>query len=94
MQCEKLTNNINFSNGKGKFFSNTNKDYEEILKSIGHNISRIEITKLDGLVEEYREKLEKYKDYTDSSEERIDKLCEGLQYRINMLNKKINESIF
>lgn len=58
MQCEKLTNNINFSNGKGKFFSNTNKDY------------------------------------TDSSEERIDKLCEGLQYRINMLNKKINESIF
>ena len=94
MQCEKLTNNINFSNGKGKFLSNTNKDYEDILKSIGHNISRIEITKLDGLVEEYREKLEKHKDYTDSSEERIDKLCEGLQYRINMLNKKINESIF
>lgn len=93
MQCEKLTNNINFSNSKGKFFSNTNKDYEEILKSIGHNISRIEITKLDGLVEEYREKLEKYKDYTDSSEERIDKLCEGLQYRINMLNKKINEVV-
>ena len=76
-----------------KFFSNTNKDYEEILKSIGHNISRIEITKLDGLVEEYIEKLEKYKDYTDSSEERIDKLCEGLQYRINMLNKKINEVV-
>ena len=94
MQCEKLTNNINFSNGEEKFFSNTNKNYEEILKSIGHNISRIDITKLDGLVEEYREKLEKYKIYTDSSEERIDKLCEGLQFRMNMLNKKINGSIF
>ena len=93
MQCEKLTNNINFFNGRGKFFSNTNKDYEEILKSIGNNISKINISKLDGLVEEYRGMLEKYKMYTDSSSERINKLCEGLECRIKMLEKKIKNLI-
>ena len=90
MQCEKLTNSIDFANGKGKFFSNTNKDYEEILNNIREEISRIDISKLDGLVEEYRKNLKKYKTYTDSSLERIDKLCKGLQLRIQMLSKKIN----
>lgn len=89
MQCDKLTNNIDFIHGAGKFFSNTNKDYEEILKNIGNNITRIDITKLNGLVDEYRNILEKYKLYTDCSPERINKLCEGLATRIELLGKKV-----
>lgn len=87
MQCDRLTNDINFKNGNGKFFSNTNKDYEEILKSIG-NISNVDFSKLNGIVEEYRKVLEMYQVYTDSSQERINKLCEGLENRIGKLQKK------
>lgn len=86
MQCDKLTNEINFNNGNGKFFSNTNKDYEEILKTIG-DFSNIDFSKLDGVVEEYRNVLEKYQEYTDSSQERINKLCEGLNIRIKKIQK-------
>lgn len=86
MQCDKLTNEINFNNGNGKFFSNTNKDYEEILKTIG-DFSNIDFSKLDEVVEEYRNVLEKYQGYTDSSQERINKLCEGLNIRIKKIQK-------
>lgn len=86
MQCDKLTNEINFKNGNGKFFSNTNKDYEEILKTLG-DLSNIDFGKLDGLVEEYQKVLEKYQVYTDSSQERINKLCEGLDTRIKKIQK-------
>lgn len=91
MQCDKLTANINFVHGVGKFFSNTSKDYEEILKTIGSGIIRIDITKLNGLVDEYRNILEKYKLYIDCSSERIDKLCEGLQLRIELLKKNVEK---
>ena len=86
MQCYKLTNEMNFVNGNGKFFSNTNKDYEEILKSIG-NISNVDFSKLNGIVEEYRKVLEEYQTYTDSTQERINKLCEGLEIRIKKIQK-------
>lgn len=43
--------------------------------------------KLDGVVEEYRNVLEKYQGYTDSSQERINKLCEGLNIRIKKIQK-------
>lgn len=86
MQCDKLTNEINFLKGNGKFFSNTNKDYEEILKVLG-DLSNIDFSKLDGLVEEYKKILKKYQVYTDSSEERINKLCEGLETRIKKIQK-------
>lgn len=86
MQCDKLTNEISFVNGNGKFFSNTNKDYEEMLKNLG-DLSYIDFDKLNGLVDMYREVLEKYQIYTDSSRERINKLCEGLEIRIKRLQK-------
>ena len=90
MQSEKITNNIDFYNGTGKFFSNTNKDYEDILKCV-KDIKRIDIKALDGILEEYKKILEKYKIYTDSSEERIEKLCEGLKIRIELLRKHIEK---
>ena len=92
MQSEKITNNIDFYNGTGKFFSNTNKDYEDILKCV-KDIKRIDIKALDGIVEEYKKTLENYKIYTDSSEERIEKLCEGLKIRIELLRKHIEKNM-
>lgn len=89
MQCEKLTTNINFSNGVGKFFTNTEKKYGDILKIIGNGVIRIDIEKLNGLVDMYKNELYKYQAYTDISDLRIEKLCEGLEARIGMLGKQI-----
>jgi hypothetical protein len=83
MECNKLLNEINFVDGKCKFFSNTNKNFSDLLKYI--NISRYNFSKLDGLPEEFKKKLIEYKEYTDMSEERIEKLYNGLQYRISSL---------
>ena len=88
MQCDKLTSEINFSNGTGKFFTNTNKKFSEILSNI-KDISRIDISAFDGLVDEYKNILLKYQPYTDSSLDRIEKLCNGLQIRIDKLKEFI-----
>lgn len=86
MQCDKLTGEINFSNGTGKFFTNTNKKFSEMLSNI-KDISRIDISALDGLVDDYKSILLKYQPFTDSSLDRIDKLCNGLQIRIEKLKE-------
>ena len=86
MQCDKLTSEINFSNGTGKFFTNTNKKFSEMLSNI-KDISRIDISALDGLVDDYKSILLKYQPFTDSSLDRIDKLCNGLQIRIDKLKE-------
>ena len=90
MQCDKLTNEISFNNGEGKFFSNINKDYDDMLKYI-KNIDRIDVDKLDGIANEYKEVLEKYQSYTDMTEERKHKLCYGLELRINKIKKYIED---
>lgn len=90
MQCDKLTNEINFVTNYGKFFSNTHKNYNDILGYI-ENISRIDLTKLNGLVLEYRDKLEQYREYMDISNERIEKLCDGLDMRIKLLKQYIEK---
>ena len=71
MECDKYLDEMNFSSGTGKFFTNTNKNYEDILKVIGKDIVNIDIHKLDGLCDEYRSLLEKYKDKLDISSKRI-----------------------
>ena len=83
MECNKLTNEINFKDGKCKFFTNTNKDFSDLLKYI--DISKYDFSKLNGLAEEFKEKLIEYKNYTDMSDERIQKLYDGLLYRINTI---------
>lgn len=89
MECDKYLDEMNFSSGTGKFFTNTNKDYEDILKVIGKDIVNIDIHKLDGLCDEYRSLLEKYKDKLDISSKRIEKLVSGLQKRIIKLERNI-----
>ena len=91
MECDKYLDEINFSYGTGKFFTNTNKNYEDILKVIGKSIVNIDIKRLDGLCEEYHSLLEKYKDKLDMSDKRIEKLVNGLQERIRKLENHIEK---
>ena len=91
MECDKYLDEINFSYGTGKFFTNTNKNYEDILKVIGKNIVNIDIHKLDGLCEEYHSLLEKYKDKLDMSDKRIEKLVNGLKERIRRLENHMEK---
>lgn len=90
MQCDKYTDEINFSSGKGKFFSNTDKDYEDILKIIGKNILRVDLSKLKGICDDYRLILEKYQDKLDMSDKRKEKLVSGLNKRITKLSEFIS----
>lgn len=64
----------------------TNKKFSEMLSNI-KDIFRFDISALDGLVDEYKNILLKYQPYTDSSLDRIDKLCNGLQIRIDKLKE-------
>lgn len=91
MECDKYLDEINFSYGTGKFFTNTNKNYEDILKVIGKDIVNIDIKRLDGLCDEYHSLLEKYKDKLDMSDKRIEKLVNGLQERIRKLENHIEK---
>ena len=90
MQCDKYTDEINFSSGKGKFFSNNDKDYEDILKIIGKNILRVDLSKLKGICDDYRLILEKYQDKLDMSDKRKEKLVSGLNKRITKLSEFIS----
>lgn len=90
MQCDKYTDEIYFSSGKGKFFSNTDKDYEDILKTIGKDNLRIDLSKLKGICDDYRLILEKYQDKLDMSDKRKEKLVSGLDKRITKLSEFMN----
>lgn len=85
MECDKYTSQIDFLNGGGKFFSNTNKNYEDILKTIRKDITDVDLDKLDGVCDEYQMLLESYADKMDISDNRINKLVDGLAERIEML---------
>lgn len=86
MNCDKLTQEINFYDGIGKFFTNTNKKFSSYLKDI-KSTSMIDINKLQGLSQEYKKVLLKYQPYMEISEERIEKLVEGFEHRIKLLEK-------
>lgn len=85
MQCDKLTSELNFYDDTCKFFSNTGKQLSDLLKHI--NVSRFDFTALLGLPEEFKQKLIEYQQFTDMTDERINKLSDGLNYRINTLIK-------
>ena len=90
MQCDKYTDEINFNRCYGKFFSNPSKNYEDILKTSKDSVKRINISKLDGLSNEYEKLLRTYQNKLDISDTRINKLVDGLNIRINKLGHHIN----
>lgn len=65
------------------------KPFDEIIKVV-KDIKRLDLTKLDGLVEWFDELLHKYQDITGFSDTRINRLCIILNRQINKL-KKLSE---
>ena len=76
--------------GQGRLFYEV-KPFDEIIKVV-ENPKRIDITKLDGVVEEFDELLHKYQNITHMSDERILRICVLLNRQINKLKEIINNN--
>ena len=76
-------------NGEGRLFYNI-VTFDDIIKVV-KDIKRIDISKLDGVVEEYDELLHKYQNITGITEDRINKLCILLNRQIKKLSHLITE---
>ena len=73
--------------GEGRLFYET-KPFDEIIKVV-KNLKRIDISKLDGIVEWFDELLHKYQHLTKFSDTRINRLCIILNRQINKLKNLI-----
>ena len=77
--------------GDGRFFYEI-MSFDEIIKVV-KDIKRIDISKLDGIVEWFDELLHEYQDISKFSDTRINRLCIILNRQINKLEKLINGNI-
>ena len=77
--------------GEGRFFYEI-MSFDEIVKVV-KNIERIDISKLDGIVEWFDELLHEYQGISKFSDTRINRLCIILNRQINKLEKLINGNI-
>ena len=91
MECDYLINEINFADRKGKFFTSTEESFSSIVRYI--DLKRYDFSSLYGLEDEYRNKLIEYKPFTEISDERINALVEGLNYRICIVNSLKNDKL-
>ena len=73
--------------GNGRLFYEV-KPFDEIIKVV-KNIKRIDINKLDGIVEWFDNLLQQYQYLTKMSDRRIEKLCILLNRQINKLKELI-----
>lgn len=71
--------------GEGRFFYQI-KPFDEIIKVV-RDIKRLDLTKLDGIVEWYDDLLHMYQYTSDISDDRINKLCILLNRQIKNLKK-------
>lgn len=76
--------------GHGRLFYEV-KPFDEIIKLV-KNPKRIDITKLDDVVEDFDELLHKYQNITHMSDKRIYRLCVLLQRQINKLKNIIDNA--
>ncbi len=74
--------------GNGRLFYEV-KPFDEIIKVV-KNIKRIDISKLDGIVEWFDDLLHQYQHLTGYSDTRINRLCILLNNQINKLKELIN----
>lgn len=70
-------------NGDGRFFYNVDK-FDSIINYI-EDVKRFDLSKLDGLCEEFDDLLHKYQNITKMTDRRINKICTLLFSRINKL---------
>lgn len=75
-------------NGDGRFFYDMDK-FDTIINYI-KNIKRFDLSKLDGICEEFDDLLHKYQNITKMTDRRIDKICTLLLSRINKLKRVID----
>ena len=75
--------------GHGRLFYEV-KSFDEIIKVV-NDIKRIDVDKLDGIVEEFDNLLHKYQNITRMSDKRINLLCILLNRQINKLKNLIHE---
>lgn len=76
-------------NNQGRFFYRID-NFDEMLKYI-KNIKRYDLSKLDGVVEEFDDLLHSYSNITHMTDRRIQKICTLLYTRINKLKKIMNK---
>lgn len=76
-------------NGQGRFFYNVDT-FDYIIPKI-KNIKRYDLSKLDGVVEEFEDLLKKYQKITKMTERRINKICTLLFSRIEKLKSIIEK---
>lgn len=91
MQCNELTENLNFHRGICKFFTNGKKDFDKMLDTVGDELMDIPVEDLDGISDEYFEMLKAYQNVLNMSDERLSKLVDGLEIRISKLTDKIDD---
>ena len=75
-------------NGDGRFFYNVDR-FDTIINYI-QNINRFDLSKLDGICEEFDDLLHKYQNITKMTDRRINKICTLLFSRINKLKRIID----
>ena len=73
--------------GTGRLFYEV-KSFDEIIKVV-KDLKRIDISKLDGIVEWFDDLLHQYQDLTKMSDGRIEKLCVLLNRQINKLKEVV-----
>lgn len=84
MNCDKLTKDMNFHDGRGKLFTNTHKKFSTYLSYI-EDFKRIELSKLDGLDMKLYETLKCVQPYTELTDIRIQKIIDGFKNRVQLL---------
>lgn len=77
--------------GEGRFFYNI-ENFDNITKYV-KDFKRYDLTKLDGVVEDFENLLYKYQKITNMTDRRINKLCTLLHSRINRLKNIQREEI-
>lgn len=75
--------------GSGRLFYEV-KPFDEIIKVV-KDLKRIDISKLNGLVEWFDDLLHKYQNITKMSDKRINRICIILNRQINKLKRLIEE---
>lgn len=83
LNCDKLLYEMNFVDGKYKFFSNVDFKLSNLIKYI--ELENYDLSLLGDIPDIVIKTLSKYKLYTDMSEDRINKITEGIRFRIDKL---------
>ena len=83
LKCDMLTPELSFNDEVYKFFSNTKYSLNQLVKYI--DLCSYDLKELDDLGEDLKKQLKKYQVIMEISDERIDKLVNGFEQRIELL---------